>query len=60
MFIKSQKQITTIVNNYLQVPYNGVLMLTSYNTTNTKLNQFVPWIGSFDCHKIQIQKIMNI
>jgi len=60
MFIKSQKQITTIVNNYLQVPYNRVLMLTSYNTTNTKLNQFVPWIGSFDCHKIQIQKIVNI
>jgi hypothetical protein len=52
MVIKSQKQITAIVNNNLQVPYNGVLILTSYNTTNTKLNQFVPWIGSFGCHKI--------
>jgi hypothetical protein len=60
MVIKSQKQIIAIVNNCLWVPYTGVLMLTSYNTTNTKLNQFVPWIGSFDCHKIQIQKIVNI
>ncbi len=29
------------------MPYNGVLMLTSYNTINTKLNQFAPWNGSF-------------
>jgi hypothetical protein len=36
MVTKSWKQIIAIANNHLQVPSNGVLMLTSYNTTNTK------------------------
>jgi hypothetical protein len=47
MVTKSWKQITAIVNNHLQVPCNGLLMLTSYNTKDTKLNQFAPWNGSF-------------
>ncbi len=43
MVTKSWKKIIAIANNHLQVPCNGVLMLTSYNTTNPKLNQFAPW-----------------